>query len=99
MLPEGLRYRSRKGVSVKKAPILSLPRPGQKVRWRDPQLARACGLEDVFGPGPFTVVGTVDQSAYGLATSLILQTELGEREISEVWLALADEPESGIGCC
>jgi hypothetical protein len=70
----------------------ALPRPGQKVRWRNPRYARACGWEDVFGPGPFAVVGIVDKSDHGLATALVLRTELGECEISEVWLALADAP-------
>jgi hypothetical protein len=70
-----------------------LPRPGQKVCWRDPEQARACGWEAVFGPGPYPVVSTVDRSGYGLATGLVLRTALGEQEISEVWLALADPPE------
>jgi hypothetical protein len=73
-----------------------LPRPGQKVRWRNPQEARACGWEDVFGPGPFAVARIVDNSAYGLAAGLILRTELGEREFPEVWLALAEEPDNGV---
>jgi hypothetical protein len=30
-----------------------LPRPGQKVRWRNPLDARRRGWEDVFGTGPF----------------------------------------------
>jgi hypothetical protein len=73
------------------------PRRGQKVRWRDPRDARACGWEDVLGPGPFDVLRVVDHSDHGLATGLVLRTELGEREISEVWLALADEPGSDTG--
>jgi hypothetical protein len=76
-------------------PMPQLPRPGQKVRWRNPQEARACGWEDVFGPGPYAVARIVDNSACGLAAGLVLRTALGEREISEVWLALADEPEGG----
>jgi hypothetical protein len=72
-----------------------LPQPGQQVRWRDPTLARASGWDDVFGPGPFAVVGVANHSDHGLATSLILSTELGDREISEVWLALAEGPDSG----
>jgi hypothetical protein len=39
----------------------------------------------------------VDKSRYGLATGLLLDTAMGQREISEVWLALADEPEHGTG--
>jgi hypothetical protein len=74
-----------------------LPRPGQQVRWRNPGQARACGWEAVFGPGPYAVVRTVDHSAHGLAAGLVLRTALGEREISEVWLALADEPEGDGG--
>jgi hypothetical protein len=76
------------------APILQLmpelPRPGQKVRWRDPGCARASGLEKVFGPGPFEVVRMVDKSNQGLALGLVLRTKMGEWEVSEVWLALAD---------
>jgi hypothetical protein len=70
-------------------------RPGWKVRWRNPQEAHACGWEDVFGPGPFVVVRIVDHSDHGLATGFVLRTALGEREISEVWLALAEEPVGG----
>jgi hypothetical protein len=73
-----------------------LPRPGQQVCWRAPEQARAWGWEALFGPGPYTVVRTVDHSASGLATGLVLRTALGEREISEVWLARADDP-SGAG--
>jgi hypothetical protein len=69
-----------------------LPRPGQKVRWRHPEYARAWGWEDLFGPGPYEVVGLVDQSDRGLAANIVLRTRIGERAIPEVWLALADEP-------
>jgi hypothetical protein len=44
-------------VAVSPKPIPGLLRPGQKVRWRDPECARAWGWEAVFGPGPFEVVG------------------------------------------
>jgi hypothetical protein len=74
-----------------------LPWPDQKVRWRTPEQARACGWEAVFGSGPFAVVRTVDHSGYGLATGLVLRTALGEQEINEVWLALADPPEGAAG--
>jgi hypothetical protein len=50
---------------------------------------------DVLGAGPFEVVGTVDNSDQGLAAGLILRTEIGEREVSEVWLALDPEPGDG----
>jgi hypothetical protein len=69
-----------------------LPQPGQKVCWRDPRQAQACGWEAVFGPAPFEIVRAVDHSAHGLATGLVLRTALGEQEISEVWLVLAEEP-------
>jgi hypothetical protein len=72
-----------------------LPRPGQKVRWRNPQGACPCGWEAVFGSGPFEVVGLVDRSDRGLAVGIILRTRIGEREIPEVWLALAEEPDGG----
>ena len=78
-------------------PMPELPRPGQRVRWFDPPHARACGWEAVFGPGPFEVVRVVDRSDQGLAAGLLLRTEVGEAEISEVWLALADGPEGGTG--
>ncbi len=71
------------------------PRPGQQVCWRDPEQARAWGWEAAFGPGPFVVVRTVDHRRHRLATGLVLRTALGEQEISEVWLALAEEPEGG----
>jgi len=80
-------------------PMPELPRPGQKVRWRNPEQARASGWADLFGSGPFPVICIKDNSAYGLARSLLLQTELGEREISEVWLALADESGNVTGSC
>ena len=80
-------------------PMLSLPLPGQKVRWRNPEFARACGWEAVFGPTPFAVVGIVDHSEHGLATGLVLRTAFGDHEISEVWLALADESENVTGSC
>jgi hypothetical protein len=71
------------------------PRVSAKVRWRDPGNARAWGWVDLFGPGPFELVGVVDRSGHGLAASLVLRTGLGDREIPEVWLALADEPQAG----
>jgi hypothetical protein len=76
-------------------PMPQLPRPGQKVRWRNRRRARASGWEELFGPGPYEVVGLVDKSAYGLAPGIVLRTRLGDREIPDVWLALADEPDNG----
>ena len=78
-------------------PMPELPRPGQKVRWRNPHEARAWGWGDLFGPGPFEVVGIVDNSECGLAASIVLRTRIGKREIPEVWLALAEEPVGGGG--
>jgi hypothetical protein len=57
-----------------------------RVRWRDPAKARARGWVAALGAGPFEVVAVVDQSAYGLGLDLILNTELGEHEVPEVWL-------------
>jgi hypothetical protein len=74
-----------------------LPWPGQKVSWRHPDQARASGWEGVFGPGPFVVVRLVDHSNHHLATGLVLRTAAGEQEISEVWLALADDPDGDGG--
>jgi hypothetical protein len=73
-----------------------LPRPGQKVCWRNRRRARACGWEELFGPGPYEVVGLVGRSDGGLAANLVVRTNLGERAIPEVWLALADEPDNGM---
>jgi hypothetical protein len=70
-------------------PLSKLPRPGQKVCWRSPQNARAWGWEDVLGTGPFNVVRI--KKHHSMAAGLIVQTKLGEREIPEVWLTLADE--------
>jgi hypothetical protein len=70
-----------------------LPQAGQKVRWRHPERARAWGWEAIYGPGPFVVVRTVDHSARGMAAGLVLRTAVGEQEIHEVWLALAEESE------
>jgi hypothetical protein len=61
------------------------------VRWTDPEHARAWGWEDLFGPGPYEVVGLVGRNDRGLAANLVLRTRIGEREIPEVWLALAEE--------
>jgi hypothetical protein len=56
-------------------PLPERLRSGQKVRWRDPTLARDSGWEEVFGPGPFAVVGVVKHSNHGLANSPILRTD------------------------
>jgi hypothetical protein len=76
-------------------PMPELPRPGQKVRWRDPEQARAFGWVALLGPGPFEVVRVVNRSDHGLAAGLAVHTTLGEREIPEVWLALAEDPDNG----
>ena len=68
-----------------------LPRPGENVRWRNGQQARVWGWQDVFGAGPFRVLGIVDHSDQKMPTGLLLDTDLGNREISELWLALDDE--------
>jgi hypothetical protein len=75
-------------------PMPALPRPGQMVSWRDLRHAQALCWTDILGCGPFEVVRTVDKSAEGLARSLILRTQIGEREISEVWLELLGERET-----
>jgi hypothetical protein len=69
-----------------------LPRPGQKVRWRDSRHARAIGWLDAYGPGPFEVVGVVDKSSLGIPVAVVVKTDLGEREINVVWLAAEGEP-------
>jgi hypothetical protein len=74
-------------------PMPVLPRPGQKVCWRDLRHARALCWTDILGVGPFEVIRTVDRSTQGLAAGLVLRTQIGEREISEVWLALVPEQE------
>jgi hypothetical protein len=75
-----------------RGPVPELPRPGQHVYWRDQRRAQAWHWEEIFGPGPFEVVRTVDKSAKGLAAGVIVRTLIGEREISEIWLTPADEP-------
>jgi hypothetical protein len=72
-------------------------RPGQQVRWREPLHARAWGWEAIFGPGPFEVVRVVDKCDHGLGPDLVLRTDLGEREIPEVWLAPAEGPAEDTG--
>jgi hypothetical protein len=73
--------------------MLKLPQPGQKVCWRDLHRARARGWEAFFSSGPFEVVRIVDKRAKGLAAGVVLRTLVGEREISEIWLALANKPD------
>jgi hypothetical protein len=68
------------------------PRLGQRVRWEDPRHARALGWADALGPGPFEVVGFVDRRREGRPWGLLIQTELGEKEINEVWLTAVSEP-------
>jgi hypothetical protein len=75
------------GLVTSPLPVTDPPRPGQKVRWRDPRHARAIGWLDAHGPGPFEVVGLVDKSHQGLPPAVVVRTGLGEREINAVWLA------------
>ena len=93
----GYKKEAAMSTSATQEPMPGLARPGQKVRWRNPGEARACCWEAVFGPGPYVVVRTVDHSAHGLPTGLILRTAIGEHEIYEVLVALADEAEGGAG--
>ena len=79
------------------APPPPLPPPGHKVRWRDPRHARALYWEEAYGPGPFEVIGLVNERRPGPLRGILLKTKLGEREINEVWLAPADEPGPGEG--
>jgi hypothetical protein len=69
-----------------------LPRPGQQVRWRQPEHAHALGWQDAYGPGPFEVVRVVDKADLGIPAGVVVKTDLGEREINEVWLAPEDGP-------
>jgi hypothetical protein len=78
-------------------PLPELPRPGQQVRWRNPRQAQAWGWQALFGAGPFEVVYTVDHTDQGLAAGVVLRTDLGEREVSEVWLEPAGEPGGDTG--
>jgi hypothetical protein len=89
--------RRREAIMIATASLTSMPerpRPGDRVCWRNPEQARACGWAAIFGPGPYAVVRVVDHSGHGLAAGLVLRTAIGEQEISEVWLALVDEPGS-----
>ena len=54
-------------------------------RWRDPKKARAWGWETALGAGPFEVVAVADHSEHRLRPGLVLRTDLGEVELSEVW--------------
>ncbi len=78
-------------------PMPGLPRLGEKVCWRNPEDARACGWEAIFGPGPYAVVRTVDHSNHGLAAGVVLRTAVGEAEIPEVWLAVTDQAQTDGG--
>ena len=80
------------GASIPR-PMPVLPRPGQQVRWRNPQQARSWGWEDVFGAGPFRVLGIVHNSNPVFPTGLLLHTDFGDQAICELWLALTEEPE------
>jgi CheY-like chemotaxis protein len=77
-------------------PMSRLPRPGQRIHWRNPRHAHAIGWLYSYGPGPFEVVGVVDRSRRGLPAGVLLKTDLGEKEVNEVWLTL-DEPANGKG--
>jgi CheY-like chemotaxis protein len=76
------------------APMPHLPHPGQRVRWRDTRHAHAIGWLYTYGPGPFEVLRVVERGAREIPAGVVLRTDLGEREVNEVWLALdgpADE--------
>jgi CheY-like chemotaxis protein len=73
-----------------------LPRPGQRVCWRDAWHAHAIRWLYAYGPGPFEVVGVVDKSGQGLPAGVLIKTHLGEKEVSEVWLQ--HEPADGGQC-
>jgi hypothetical protein len=66
-----------------------LPQPGQLVCWRNLRHAHALGWADAYGPGPFVAVGTVDKSHQDIPAAVVLRTRLGEKEVNQVWLALA----------
>lgn len=75
-------------------PMPRLPCTGEKVCWRNLNDARAQCWEAVFGPGPFEVVRVVDKTGYGLPAGFIVETNLGNWEINEVWLKLAEDQSS-----
>jgi hypothetical protein len=66
------------------------------LRWRNAGQARTLSWQDVFGACPFPVMDIVDDGDRAFPMGLLLDTELGEREISEVWLELADESGEGV---
>jgi CheY-like chemotaxis protein len=78
---------------------LPLPRPGQQVRWRDAWHAHALGWLYSYGPGPFEVVGVVDHGDRDLPAGLLLQTDLGVKEVSEFWLGPAQASYPRWGLC
>jgi hypothetical protein len=70
----------------------SLPGPGQLVHWRNRRHAEALGWVTAYGAGPFVVVRVVDKSHLGIPACVVLKTNLGEREINEVWLTSSGGP-------
>ena len=77
------------------APMPSLPRRGQRVRWRDARHVHLLGWSEAYGDGPFEVLGVVDHRAQDIPNGLVLHTRRGEREINEVWLELVEERRGG----
>jgi hypothetical protein len=67
------------------------PAAGEWVRWRDPRHAETQWWDTTCGPGPFEVVRVLDHLPEGLPVGVVLKTRRGEREVSEVWLARAEQ--------
>ena len=63
--------------------------PGQWVRWRHPRLALARGWFNAYGPGPFQVVRFGGGNNGTGAVTYIVQTALGERPLSSLWVGPA----------
>jgi CheY-like chemotaxis protein len=43
-----------------------------------------------YGPGPFEVLAIAERNGERLPADLVLMTDLGEKEVNEVWLALEE---------
>jgi hypothetical protein len=65
------------------------PQAGQEVRWRHPRRAFALGRFHAYGPGPFEVLAVVGRGGVGPPPALVIQTDLGPKEIDAAWLGPA----------
>jgi hypothetical protein len=67
------------------------------VRWRHPRLAFALGWFNVFGPGPFQVIGLHDGNDQDLPLSIVVETPFGDKPINARWVGPAVPASRAIG--